>query len=249
MYDVHCQQKLATPHTRDRYDQTKYDIGILHKTEMDLTDKRFVDMIFLAALSCLIIACQSVNSNEQAVAQNPIIDSLNDKVNSSSAYSGFEESILYTVENEALHFLCEDLSLDAYKYLEIVKNNKPDNAILIEEVYTQENFDVDTVKKIIANESFVKIYDNQVVQSLDVVYGRLIDNGLPFPKGIFIGMDRIEFLEGVFQNGIPDSINEITIITCGEIMNGNYYRFQFENDTLNEITIDSDYEWVNKEIE
>lgn len=159
----------------------------------------------------------------------------------------FEESISYLVKAEVLEFICEDLSLATHLYFN--KKNTPGYQYE-EEVYQELNESPDTVVKISKGGSFMKMYRNEVKGSFDVVSGIIrSNNDLVFPKNIRIGVNRDVLLSGIFQGSIPDSVKNVRIIRCGEIAEGNYYEFRFKNDTLNEIIIDSDYDWINKEID
>lgn len=213
--------------------------------------------ILLLLLPIVLMNCDSHDQESKEIElKTGIHDSslykLIDSIPSNSQLLGeelpiFEESISYLVKEELLEFICEDLSLATHLYLN--KKNTPGYQYE-EEVYQELSESPDTVVKISKGGSFMKMYRNEVKGSFDVVSGIIrSNNDLIFPKNIRIGINREVLLRGIFQGSIPDSVKNVRIIRCGEIAEGNYYEFRFKNDTLNEIIIDSDYDWINKEID
>jgi hypothetical protein len=160
------------------------------------------------------------------------------------------ESVLKDKHNEYLaSFKNSKLSLCCYQLLDITKHIDYSAFTKTVEKYESEN----TIKQVDIyrfESSFLKKFYNKHpnVMHEDLVFGRIVDNNLIPNSKIKIGMTESSLLEILFQP--TDFFKQIDTLTVYENELGESHTlFIFDNDSLVEILFDSDYDWINKELD
>ena len=145
-------------------------------------------------------------------------------------------------DNSELQLCCYSDIIDPHGALPHLKYKKSF------ELYTNDN-KIDTVWVYQSKHSYFKTYHNRhpEVNSVHLVAGVInADEDIDLEK-VRIGMNKIAFLEQFFKPAaLLKEINKLTIIEneMGEAQ----MSFKFENDQLKTIIIDSDYDWIDKQL-
>jgi hypothetical protein len=108
------------------------------------------------------------------------------------------------------------------------------------------------IYKLFYKKSFLKIYYNgyketdmqDTVFSYDIVSGHICNKEIIMTDNIYIGMQKEVFFNKIFNNSSKYNFSEIdTLINSNEMGEINQY-YVFEADTLKEIILKSDYDWI-----
>jgi len=159
------------------------------------------------------------------------------------------DSILNQKHNDYLASVDDStLSLCCYEVLDIIKSIDLRKFKKTTEVYDLEN-QKKTVDVFYLGESFLKEYYNNhpEVMHKDLICGKIDNNDLITNSKIQIGMNKTDLLQMIFQpTEIFEKINRLDIYEneLGE----SFTSYIFENNKLKEITFDSDYDWIDKEL-
>ncbi len=141
-----------------------------------------------------------------------------------------------------------ELSICCYQLLDISKHIDYEKCTKTIEEYESEN-NIKHVDIYIFENSFLKKFYNKhpEVMHEDIVCGRIVDNNLISNSKIKIGMTKSSLLETIFQP--TEFFEQISILTVYENELGeSHTSYRFDNDKLVEIVFDSDYDWIDKEL-
>lgn len=115
------------------------------------------------------------------------------------------------------------------------------------EVYESNNNQ--TINKYYFNESFIKTHFSTYHKTEVVVCAKIVDTNFVLNNTISIGMTKTDFLALMFDNKDISNLIGFDIINVGENELGELeYYYHFRNEELYKIIIDTDYDWVNKEL-
>lgn len=89
-------------------------------------------------------------------------------------------------------------------------------------------------------DSFVKFLKNDDTGKMEIVYGKIINDEIVLDNGFKIGLNKDLFFKYFFKN--PAHLENIKYVKIDSILEGMFYTFYFENDTISSITIDTDYQ-------
>jgi len=96
------------------------------------------------------------------------------------------------------------------------------------------------ISKFVFNQSFLKIC-NQT----DIVSGRIKDKEVFMPLNIYIGISKKNFFEKIFNNSNQYDFSIVDTFSNGNEIGDIIQDFIFKNDTLKEVVIKSDYDWIS----
>ena len=214
------------------------------------------NLIFIFILILSFSCSQTKKDNESNVNQSDNLLELNSaeklvekkQVDSDSRIE--IDSVLKDKYNAYLvSFKNSELSLCCYQLFDITKHI--DYAICTKTVeeYESENKikQVDIYK---FESSFLKKFYNKHpnVMHEDIVCGRIVDNNLIPNSKIKIGMTKSSLLEILFKP--TEFFEQISILTVYENELGeSHTSYMFDNDILVEIVFNSDYDWIDKELD
>lgn len=118
--------------------------------------------------------------------------------------------------------------------------------------HKEERFRLDSIEiinKYYFNDSFLKTYYYKHINSEILVCGSITDKEFVLRHNIRIGMDKGLFLGLLFDKKDIDTLIKFDTINIGEDeLGGREYYYIFKNRELIKIIIDSDVDWVDKEL-
>jgi hypothetical protein len=89
-------------------------------------------------------------------------------------------------------------------------------------------------------QSFIKMIKNDESGLFDIVFARLVDNGITLKNGITIGSLKANFSEKFFKSIVD--LNKYNVVKIESLILGIKHIYTFKDDKLVEIIIDSDYQ-------
>ena len=100
------------------------------------------------------------------------------------------------------------------------------------------------VSKLLYKESFIKTYFNSEVGKNDIVSGKITDREIVLAKGIHIGESKKDFFAKIFMDAPSYDFSEVDTFYNGDEMGEIHQYFIFRADTLRQVLIKSEYEWI-----
>jgi hypothetical protein len=92
--------------------------------------------------------------------------------------------------------------------------------------------------------SFIKLYDNPEKKVTDIVSARIEDKEIVVAYNIKIGMLRSDFFNHIFIDSENYDFSSVDTVSNGDESGDMLQFFIFKKNTLNEIIIKSDYNWI-----
>ena len=185
----------------------------------------------------MTISCNSNRQSESNVARNDDNRYVLEKI-----ISDKHNGLLASLDDNCLDLCCyENLNLkpeiDFKKFEQTEEQYEIEGKIEKVNVYKFMN-------------SIIKTHFNKhpQVMKLNIVCGRISNQEISFNKKIKLGMSKNEFLELNFK---PSNLfYEIdSVVVAEDEMGEAEITFRFENEKLIEIKFDSEYDWINKNLD
>lgn len=100
------------------------------------------------------------------------------------------------------------------------------------------------VSKLSYKESFIKIYFNPEIGKTDIVSGEINNPEIILAKGIQVGESKDEFFAKIFKNASAYNFSAVDTFCNGDEMGEIHQYFIFISDTLRQILLRSEYDWI-----
>jgi hypothetical protein len=115
----------------------------------------------------------------------------------------------------------------------------------IKKIFVEEEgfSEIQTIDKLTFKDSFIKIYNNSITESYDIMFSKIIDKEIMLLSDIHIGMSKKDFFNKIFFEDVPFDFEKIEMFVNSDEMGSITQNFIFKDNKLEQIIMDSDYDW------
>jgi len=221
-------------------------------------------LLFLCLLSCKSANHRSLDITEQSQSSIPIekkdsvkevkrisqltaeeIQELADgsRIGPMTIYNT-KDALEVTSEGELTNSLLgEDYSISGLQqhYNQVFNDNR-------QEIKDEESGEIQIINKLFFKESFVKVYYNPIKKQDDIVSGKIVNKELFMVKNIQLGISKKDFFDKIFKDASTFDFSTIDIFRNSDLMGDILQEFIFKADTLNQVILTSNYDWIPFEL-